>query len=39
MGYGLLEDMDDQPRMVECGVLTARSTCPSQNASMSFIWA
>jgi crossover junction endodeoxyribonuclease RuvC len=28
MGYGLLEDIDDQPRMVECGVLTARSAMP-----------
>jgi crossover junction endodeoxyribonuclease RuvC len=28
MGYGLLEDTDDQPQMVECGVLTARSTLP-----------
>jgi crossover junction endodeoxyribonuclease RuvC len=28
MGYGVLEDIDDQPRMIECGVLTTRSTMP-----------
>jgi crossover junction endodeoxyribonuclease RuvC len=26
MGYGLLEDSNDQPSMIECGVLTASST-------------
>jgi crossover junction endodeoxyribonuclease RuvC len=26
MGYGLLEDSNDQPSMIECGVLTAPST-------------
>lgn len=25
MGYGVLEDIDDQPRMIQCGVLTTRS--------------
>lgn len=28
MGYGLLEDTGDQPTMIECGVLTARSAMP-----------
>jgi crossover junction endodeoxyribonuclease RuvC len=28
MGYGVLEDTDDQPIMIQCGVLTARSTMP-----------
>jgi crossover junction endodeoxyribonuclease RuvC len=28
MGYGVLEDTGDQPRMIQCGVLTARSTMP-----------
>lgn len=28
MGYGVLEDVDDQPRLVDCGVLTGRSTTP-----------
>lgn len=26
MGYGVLEDHDDQPRMLGCGVITVRST-------------
>jgi crossover junction endodeoxyribonuclease RuvC len=28
MGYGVLEDTGDQPTMIQCGVLTARSTMP-----------
>ncbi len=28
MGYGVIEDEGDQPRMVECGVLTTRSAMP-----------
>src|SRR5512136_2835275 len=28
MGYGVLEDGVDQPRMIECGVLTTRSDMP-----------
>jgi crossover junction endodeoxyribonuclease RuvC len=28
MGYGVLEDTGDQPIMIQCGVLTARSTMP-----------
>lgn len=28
MGYGVLEDVDDQPRLVDCGVLTGRSATP-----------
>lgn len=28
MGYGVLEDAGEQPRMVDCGVLTCRSTTP-----------
>lgn len=28
MGYGVLEDTGDQPRMIECGVLTTRSAMP-----------
>lgn len=28
MGYGVLEGVDDQPRMVDCGVLTTRSATP-----------
>jgi crossover junction endodeoxyribonuclease RuvC len=28
MGYGVLEDTGDQPRMIDCGVLTSRGTMP-----------
>jgi len=28
MGYGVLDDIGDQPSMVECGVLTTRSAMP-----------
>ncbi|MDM8000601.1 MAG: crossover junction endodeoxyribonuclease RuvC [Dehalococcoidia bacterium] len=28
MGYGVLEEIGDQPRMVSCGVLTTTSTAP-----------
>ena len=28
MGYGVLDDNGDQPKMIECGVLTARSAMP-----------
>ncbi len=28
MGYGVLEDDSDQPRMIDCGVLTTQSSMP-----------
>ncbi len=28
MGYGVLEDIGEQPRMVQCGVLTAAASAP-----------
>ncbi len=28
MGYGVLDNVDEQPRMIECGVLTTRSAIP-----------